>query len=69
MTRSAMQTEMHPQEREMLEDAEITNYDLYMEELQERRKKQVEDVIEQIRLVKAVCDDALNNIIEIRKSL
>ena len=69
-----MQTEQHPEERIMQEEAERTNFELdryyeHMEKLHKERNEKIESLLAQIRLVKDVCEDAEENIKSIIESL
>lgn len=76
-----MQTEQHPEERIMQEEAELDRYyrwreekaqeeyDEYMANLHKERNKKLENLLAQIRLAKSICEDAEDNIKSIRESL
>ena len=69
-----MQTEQHPEERIMQEEAERTNFELdsyseHMEKLHKERNEKIDNLLAQIRLAKSICEDAENNIKSIIESL
>ncbi len=60
---------IHPEQQEMLTEAELKNYELYRENLGERLQKDVNNVLEQIRLMQAICEDGIENLQAIQKDI